>query len=169
MIQRLIFLSMLACLLALPNLKAQAQTDADRAFEQCGTITNAASRLACYDSARSVQQSAPANSTQHWSEFSTPSAGAVQPISPPPRAAMAMPAQNHNIVANVAHYTMSSDRKFTVLLDNGQTWKQLNSDDADAQFKEHGANRVVISRGFWKSYDLKLNSMNAVFKVVRVN
>jgi hypothetical protein len=70
------------------------------------------------------------------------------------------------VVAAITSHEIMPDGRFVVTLDNGQVWRQLSADAGKAQFRDR--NRVVISRGFWHSYDLKLNSMNAVFKVERV-
>ena len=69
----------------------------------------------------------------------------------------------------VTHYELNSHGKFTVTLANGQVWRQLNTDDARAQFNRGGPNRALISHGFWHSYDMRLNRLSAVFKVEPVS
>lgn len=146
-------------LLVLP-LSAQAQTEADRAFTQCGTIADARARLACYDAVRDQSK------TTHWPEFS---ATPVRPAPPVAARAPAPPsAPSSNLVSHVAQYSFSPHGQFTVVLDNGEIWRQLDSDDGVARFKHSGGNIVQISKGFWGSYDLKLNTANSVFKVVRL-
>ena len=154
----LVSLSLLA--LSTPQVMAQiAGGNADRAFAQCGAFSDAAQRLACYDNAR-TNQPAPAP-TSRYPEF-----GAAPP--PRPQAAIAPPLpRNGKLTAGVVRYSVSSDGRFTIELDNGQVWKQNDADDETAQFKK-GVNRVTISKGFWHSYDLRLNSMSAIFKVDRV-
>ena len=146
---------------------AHAQTPADRAFSQCGAIADAGQRLACYDAARDQSKAT------HWPEFgpaqsAPPSAAARAPAPPPPVAARAPTPAPGKLVSHVAQYSFSPHGQFTVVLDNGEIWRQLDSDDGVAQFRHAGGNIVQISRGFWGSYDLKLNATNVVFKVTRI-
>lgn len=150
------------CLL-LP-LPALAQPVADRVFAQCGPITDANARLACYDAARDQ------NKATHWSEFSS------TPLSPTtgraPRATIRKPVVpspgDSRMVARVTRYDVSPHGQFTVVLDNGEVWRQLASDDGAAHFRQPSGDLVQISKGFWKSYDLRLNGANTVFKVTRI-
>lgn len=140
---------------------ANAQTAADHAFVQCGTIADAKARLACYDAARDQSKAT------HWPEFNAP----VQPSpTPAPQVAArpSSPPSDGKLVAAVARYSLSPRGRFTVVLDNGQVWQQMDSDDGVAQFRQRGRNVVQISKGFWGSYDLRLNAANLVFKVTRV-
>jgi len=147
------------CLLVLP-VSAGAQTEADRAFAQCGTIADARARLTCYDAVRDQSRAT------HWPEFNAapaqpaPSTVARTPASPPP--------PRGKLISRVAQYSFSPHGQFTVVLDNGEIWRQLDSDDGVARFKHSGGNMVQISKGFWGSYDLKLNTANNVFKVTRL-
>jgi hypothetical protein len=73
-----------------------------------------------------------------------------------------------SISAGVTDYS-SRDNKFTVFLDNGQIWQQLNGDSGVARFKSNPKdNTVTISRGFLSSYNLKLNDDNSYYKVKRL-
>lgn len=152
-------------LLVLP-VAAEGQTQADRAFAQCGAITDSQARLACYDSARDQAKGT------HWPEFNSPPANAVRAAPPPPpaarRASSAPSPADSKLVARVAQYSFSPHGQFTIVLGNGEIWRQLDSDDGIARFKHSGGNVVQISRGFWGSYDLKLNAENIVFKVTRL-
>jgi hypothetical protein len=71
-------------------------------------------------------------------------------------------------VARVVNYSFSKAHRFTVELDNGQVWRQYEGDAGSAHFKARGQNTVVITKEFWDSYNLKLNNMNAVFRVQRM-
>lgn len=137
---------------------SHAQTAADRALVQCGTIAEPNARLACYDAARDQSKA------RHWPEFN----GA--PAQPAPQTAVRPPPSpaGGKLVAAVARYDLSPGGRFTVVLDNGEVWRQFDSDDGMAQFKQHGRNVVQISKGFWGSYDLRLNAANIVFKVTRI-
>ena len=130
----------------------------------CAAIADPASRLACYDAANTGGQkagNAPAQENAHWPEFNSPARALPSTVRP------AEPlGQNRPLVAAVASHELMPNGRFVVTLDNGEIWRQLPTDAGKAQFRDR--NRVVISRGFWHSYDLKLNGMNAVFKVERL-
>jgi len=148
----------LLCLVVLAA-PAEAQTAADRAFGQCGTIADARARLACYDAAREQSKAT------HWPEFST------APSHSTPSVATRTPEPSPlagKLISSVAQFSFSPHGQFTVVLENGEIWRQLDSDDGIARFKHSGGNVVQISKGFWGSYDLKLNTANNVFKVTRI-
>lgn len=126
-------------------------------FDRCGAIADAAARLACYDSARAQLRAAPAS----------PPMPALTRVAPPPNP-VRQPLVGRAAV-DVSRYELNSHGKFTVTLTNGQVWRQLDTDDARAQFNRNGPNRVVISHGFWHSYDMRLNKLSAVFKVEPVS
>ncbi len=161
--------------MAMPAWAQDAPGAADRAFTQCGAITDPAARLACYDSAQPSRQPSaggPASKpgASHYPEFG---GAAPPPANPAPTRAFGSkgpdaPVRSNNLVAGVASYSLSPSGRFTIVLDNGQIWRQVDSDDGVAQFKKQGHNIVAISKGFLWSYDLKLNAMSAVFKVTRV-
>jgi hypothetical protein len=151
-----------ALCLSLAPVAVDAQTQADHAFAQCGTIADASARLACYDAARDQSKAT------HWPEFGA--APAAPAFAPQPRAAarpLPTPADG-KLVAAVARYNLSPRGRFTVVLENGEIWRQMDSDDGAAQFRQRGRNVVQISKGFWGSYDLRLNGANIVFKVTRI-
>lgn len=122
--------------------------------ESCGQIADARARLACYDSARK----APAPASRATAPSSTSLFGLRHAKTSLQR-----------IMAGVQWYSLNARGKFTVGLDNGQVWRQFNDDTGAAKFKDDPqSNRVVIRHGFFESYDLKLNRMNAVFRVERI-
>lgn len=74
-----------------------------------------------------------------------------------------------SISAGVTDYAKTPFGKFIVVLDNGQVWRQLDSDTGTARFlKPPTDNKVVISRGLLGSYNLKINDQNMLFKVKRL-
>lgn len=123
----------------------------------CDNIADARARLACYDWARrtrppaSRESAAPGGASLHdfgWR-------GSTSKIK--------------RISAGVEGYSINRQGKFIVVLDNGQTWRQFNDDVGKVKFKDDLArNRVTITHGFWESYNLKLNAMNAEFRVERI-
>ena len=130
----------------------------------CAAISDPASRLACYDAASAGGQkagNASAQENSHWPEFNGPARGLSSAERP-----TALVKKSGPVIAAVASHGSMPNGRFVVTLDNGEIWRQLPTDAGKAQFRDR--NRVVISRGFWHSYDLKLNGMNAIFKVERV-
>lgn len=148
-------------LLLLPA-AAEAQTAADRAFAQCGAIADAKTRLACYDASRDQSKAT------HWPEFNAAPAQALPSPAPQAAARPLSSPTDEKLVAAVARYSLSPRGHFTVVLENGEVWRQLDSDDGVAQFRQRGRNVVQISKGFWGSYDLRLNAANIVYKVARI-
>lgn len=146
---------------------AQAQTGNGR---DCSSVADPAARLSCYDAAHAAQQPSQTPSrddTGHWPEFGRGTTSARPSPARPARPDIVQ-GSDRRIVANVASYHFLPAHKFEVTLDNGQIWRQLATDEGTAQFRQRGGNRVVITKGFWNSHDLKLNDMSAVFKVTRV-
>ena len=85
-----------------------------------------------------------------------------EPAPPPP------PPIIDSISASVTDFAFHLDGRFTVFLDNGQIWQQLQGDTDKAHFKKSAPNKVVISRGFLGSYNLVLNNEGTGFKVKRI-
>ena len=138
------------------------------AATQCSSIADPAARLACYDAAqppRSATTAAPGAS--RYPEFnSAPRAQTPTPIPNTTARGSALP--RGGLIAGVVNYSLSPTGRFTIVLDNGQIWKQVDSDDGIAQFRKERRNVVTITKGFLWSYDLKLNATSAVFKITRV-
>ena len=92
---------------------------------------------------------------------------------PPPPGTPATPQNTpppalDSITAAVTDYAFDPYDKFIVFLDNGQVWKQLESDTGvKARFVKGGTNTVVISRGFIGSYNITIND-GPSYKVRRV-
>ena len=70
------------------------------------------------------------------------------------------------MVAGVASIAYDARGRFTVTLDNGQVWRQLEGDTGVLQ----GAriSTVKISRGALGSYDLNVVGRNASYRVLRL-
>jgi len=93
-------------------------------------------------------------------------AGKEQPsggnAAPPPE----QPQQVESITATVTDYSFNAFGKFIVFLDNGQVWKEIDSDPA--HFSKGSANTVTIERGLLSSYNMHINDGNHTYKVTRV-
>jgi hypothetical protein len=84
-----------------------------------------------------------------------------------PEAANQPPPPLDSITVGVTEYSFNPYKKFIVILDNGQIWQQLPSDDGIAHFMKGAKNSVVIERGMLESYSLILND-SATYKVRRL-
>ena len=63
-------------------------------------------------------------------------------------------------------YSFNPFGKFIVFLDNGQVWREIDSDPA--HFSKGGTNTVTIERGMMSSYNMHINGGNHTYKVTRV-
>ena len=132
-------------------------------YAPCAQFTEDRARLACYDAIN--RKAAP-----------VPVPAAPAPYNPPPpaaefgglRAPAPPPPTPRRMTSGVASYTFSPEHRFTVVLDNGQVWRQFLDDTGTAKFSTRKKNTVVITHGFFHSYNLKLNDMNAEFRVQRM-
>jgi hypothetical protein len=102
--------------------------------------------------------------TGNPAEFGAETVRAQQPAAGEPE----RPAPIDHIKAGVATVAFNPNGRFTVTLDNGQVWKQLEGDSGIARFKNKGHDVVTISRGILGSYNLVLEGQTALFKVKRV-
>lgn len=163
--QRARWATMLMLLLVTEPALAQTSTQIEQSLEQCGRISDSGRRLACFDAVRAQLGSKPAPPQAPSTQFAQP---APAPTTANPNYAHE-PGRNQPIIARVNRYVLDRHGKFTVYLDNGQAWRQLESGDNTAQFRSNGMNLVTISPGFWGSYNLRLNRESAIYKVKRVS
>jgi hypothetical protein len=176
-----------------PVASAESRDDTLAAVAKCATILDDKLRLGCYDAltpqVRDALGTPPGalahNPTQEeqksWFGFDIAGLFGAdkRPETTPQQfgqenmqanAAPAAPEMQEidSIAAGVTDYS-SRDNKFIVFLDNGQIWQQLSGDNNVARFKSDPKdNKVTISRGFLKSYNLKLNDDNSYYKVKRL-
>jgi hypothetical protein len=180
----------MVCTVALAGLAVGAARAAEpqatfEAMEKCGRVQDPAQRLACYDGLMPRVRAALAAGPEALSredqtslfgldfsglfgssEATTPEQfGADNLPRPEPAPGAARPIES--ISATVTEHASTPTGKFIVFLDNGQVWRQLQSDTGTARFKNRD-NKVLISRGMLGSYELQLNGSNKTFKVNRV-
>jgi hypothetical protein len=97
------------------------------------------------------------------------------PAPPPPQHATGILPEIFGATVVQAHGRMvsySNDRigNFTVTLDNGQVWRQLDGDTGVAHWrKPAGSYEVTITNGAFGSHNLAVKGMPGVFKVKRVS
>lgn len=158
------------CCVVLAAVPARAQ-DLNAELAHCMTMSGAVERLSCYDRvARQAVGAAPqAQATQ------SPAAQArVAPAIDPARdfgkeQLRSTPApENDRITAEIADFQKDQRGRFTVVLQNGQVWRQMAGDTGAAQFQPGRTRQATISRGALGSYDLRFNDRNLTFKVQRL-
>ncbi len=106
-------------------------------------------RLACFDAAMAKLDAAP--SDFGGEDLKRPDAAPQEPAF---------------LVAKAARVSFNAIHHFTVTLDNGQVWRQLDSDTEVARF---GAGTAVrLKRGFMDSYSLSVEGVFGSYKVKRI-
>lgn len=150
---------------------APAQESLPSQLGACLQITGMLQRLACYDGlARTVS---PMSRTAPRPATSYP----PPPVAPPPVAAaqglgserlprQASVAPPKQMIAGVSSISYDGHGRFTITLDNGQVWRQLEGDTAQLRGTRFPA--VRISRGALNSYDLNIVGRNATYRVSRL-
>jgi len=126
-------------------------------IDRCRTIADSAERLACFDRA----SIAPAAASP---------AGAAEPKAddfgkPPPPA----PVQVSKVTAGLRELARTARGRAVFVLDNGQTWRQVDGDTTLVwEPAPGGAVQVTIERGIFDTYDLSLSGWNGMVKVRRL-
>jgi hypothetical protein len=122
-----------------------------------------AERLACFDRvlAQHDTASAPAPARPEAPAAAKPTFG--EDRLPQSETAAKEP---ESMVAKVAAVRWNAFKHFTVTLDNGQVWRQLDSDTVTADLA--AAATVKITRGFLSSYSLSIEGAWGTFKVKRI-
>ena len=173
---------------------AASRDDTLGAVAKCATIVDDKLRLGCYDSlaprVRDALGTPPdklagnpsADEQKSWFGFdiaglfggndkatqATPQKFGQESVQNDAPAAAPEMQEIDSITAGVTDYSFR-DNKFTVFLDNGQIWQQLSGDSNVARFRNNPKdNSITISRGFLKSYNLKVNDDNSYYKVKRL-
>jgi hypothetical protein len=89
---------------------------------------------------------------------------------PPPSAAPGVPPPPEpldRITASVSSVTINGVGIFTVVLDNGQVWRQTEGGD-QARFSKDRKNQITITRGMLGSYSLKIGDLPHIYRVKRI-
>jgi hypothetical protein len=118
---------------------------------RCRMIADAAERLACYDRASAL----PAKPAEPRGEdFGKP----------PPR-----PPEVASVTANLREFARTARGRALFVLDNGQTWRQIDSDIGTVHEPAPGESpKVTIERGIFDSYNLTIEGRNGLVKVRRL-
>jgi hypothetical protein len=162
-------------LTALTAEEAHAQ-DINAQLAHCMTINGAVERLSCYDrvahqAAGTAPQAPLAQAPQAPQARIEPPADrsrdfGQEQLRKSPAAEQA--AQAERMTAEISDFQKDARQHFTVVLQNGQVWRQMAGDTGVAQFQPGRTHQVTISRGVLGSYDLTFNDRNLSFKVQRL-
>jgi hypothetical protein len=131
----------------------------DAALAQCAAITDAAARLACYDTlAGRPADAAPA-------PLPSPPAATADAFGKP---APAPPEESLRLDARVVGSLKSWKRGTVIRLDNGQVWKSIGDESAYYPNVEDNA-AVTITRSFIGTYWMEVRSIGRKIKVRRIS
>ncbi len=141
----------------------------------CRAQPDEKARLACFDALADR-----ADGGQSTSAASAPPASAPAPVaatsskvaSAPPGFggenlhAVDTPRPQESMTAAVAKVSFNAIDHFTVVLDNGQIWRQLDADTRTARFKPNAT--VKITKGFLDAYSLAIEGAWGTYMVKRI-
>ena len=179
---RTLLLILAAALIAGPAW-ADASRDALAEMAKCADVTDAAERLKCFDAAipraRSAlatpapaavaaPQAATKSGFLDWFGFARPDKPATKEDfgKPPPEPG---PGEVTEITAGVIEFARTARGKALFVLDNGQVWRQIDSDGTAVLDPSPGRPmRVTIGRGALGSYNLEIEGRNGLIKVNRL-
>lgn len=131
---------------------ADAARDVLDQISQCASIIDSAQRLQCFDRAAPGAKGALVPKAEDFGK----------PVAPPPEVAQ--------VVAVVTQLSRTARGRALFVLDNGQTWRQLDGDDAQVLEPPSGtALKVTIERGLFGSYRLMIEGRNGLVRVRRVD
>jgi len=131
--------------------RADATRDALAEMSRCSAIGDSAERLRCFDRAAPGAKEALIPKAEDFGK-------------PPPR-----PPEVQELAATVREFSKTARGRALFVLDNGQTWRQLEGDDAQVLEPPPGTTlKVTIARGLFGSYQLSIEGRNGFVRVRRV-
>ncbi len=165
-----------------------------RALSNCAQLTIASSRLACYDrlapefdrylKSPAAAPPPPVTKEEKESRFGLDNlfgGGEEKPQTTPQQfgeervektqeqVARAKEEEIDSITARLTDYALNAFGKFTVFLDNGQIWQQLDADSGKAHFdRDPRRVKVKIERAIFGTYSMTISGNTKLFKVKRV-
>jgi hypothetical protein len=130
---------------------ADATRDALAEMARCSAIGDSADRLRCFDRAAPRAKEALIPKAEDFGK-------------PPPR-----PPEVGQLNATVREFSKTTRGRALFVLDNGQTWRQLEGDDAQVLEPAPGTMlKVTIARGAFGSYNLTIEGRNGLIRVRRI-
>jgi len=153
--------TVLLCGALLAPVAAMAVDEA--ALARCAGMTDAAARLACYDTLAGRPADAAPAPVPPPAASPPPAAGADAFGKPAP-----VPEESLRLDAHVVGPLKSWKRGTVIRLDNGQVWKSIGDDSAYYPNVENNA-AVTITRNFLGTYWMEIRSVGRKIKVKRVS
>jgi len=130
---------------------ADVTRDALAEMARCSAIGDSGERLRCFDRAAPRAKEALIPKTEDFGK-------------PPPR-----PPEVDQVNATVREFSKTMRGRALFVLDNGQTWRQLEGDDAQVLEPPPGTIlKVTIARGAFGSYNLTIEGRNGLIRVRRI-
>jgi hypothetical protein len=165
---------LLGTLLAAPYAFADSPQDVLQELARCAETADAAERLRCFEAAaaraKALLAAPPAADTgrRQLEAFGLPQPPppATRPEQfgkPPPR-----PEELQSIEAMATEFAKTARGKALFVLDNGQVWRQIDSDGSQVTNVPQRAFKVTIERGAFGSYNLTMEGRNGWIKVTRI-
>jgi hypothetical protein len=169
-------LFLLLLFVATPTAIADTPDDIVREVARCAEVGGAEERLRCFEAvaarAKTMLASplAPAETAQRSPQesfgLSRPAPPATRPEEfgkPMPR-----PEELQSITAMATEFARTARGKALFVLDNGQVWRQLDSDGSEVTLVPPRPFKVTIERGAFGAYNLTMEGRNALIKVMRL-
>lgn len=157
---RRILAKVAACLAATAAFAAAGHAgDAWSDLQACRSLGNA-ERLACFDRVLAGHDSAraPVAAAKPDADFGSDRLPKND----------ATPPQRESMTAKVAQVRWNPFKHFSITLDNGQVWRQIDADSETAVGRLVPAATVKITRGFLGSYSLAVEGEWGIYKVKRI-
>lgn len=155
MVHRTLAFALLSCL----PLAAFGAEPAE--IDRCRTIADPAARLACFDRASAAP---PASAPAAVAPAAQPVEPKVEDFGKPPPP----PPQVSKVTAGLREFARTARGSAIFVLDNGQTWRQVEGDTTVVREPAGNGTQVTIERGIFDSYNLSLSGWNGMVKVRRL-
>jgi len=142
------------------------------AAASCTNVADDRQWLDCYYAAaqplRAALHLSPA--PQARPAMSIPQLAGTHPASEFDKEAVVPDAAIHRVQSRMVSYQFNALGTFTVTLENGQVWRQVDGDTDHAHWKKPASSYVVtIARGFLKSYSFQVRGLPGLYKVLRIS
>jgi hypothetical protein len=146
LVHRFPLYALLSCI-SLPALSADPA-----GIDRCRTIADSVERLACFDRAAAAPAAAVPPRVEDFGKPPVPRAPEVAQVS-----------------AGLREFARTSQGRAVFVLDNGQTWRQLDSDTSRVHEPAPGESvKVTVERGIFDTFNLSMSGRNGMVKVRRL-
>ncbi len=162
---------------ALPDAIADAPREIVQEIARCADVAGAEERLRCFEAvaarAKAMLASPPPTAAAAASSNPEETFGLARPPPPATRPEefgkpMPRPAELGSITATASEFARTARGKALFVLDNGQVWRQIDSDGTAVLAPRATGFKVTIERGVFGSYNLTMEGSAGLIKVMRV-